>query len=224
MIKCVLFDLDGTLLDDERINVTNKIAKAKEFGYTITIADVLSSFGLPNEVSQVFYKEKFGPDFPYWEISNTKNNYVLHYMEKHGFPYKPYALETLDGLRKEGIRCGICTSTRRSTLEKYRAYGELFDHVDFILCGDETERGKPFPDIFLRGAELGQAKVSETAVVEDSTFGAKGALAAGMHLFLVPDLEPPDPAITSNPLTTLCSNLQAVFQRITAINLVDKAK
>jgi len=207
MIKCVLFDLDGTLFDDERLTVRSKVEAARKLGFDLTAEEIIATFGYSSENSAKLFEAKFGPGFKYDKISNTQCGYVLNYIKKHGFPYKPFARDVVIDLRARGYIVGICTSSTRKTIDSYRQYGDLFDKVDFSICGDEVVEGKPNPEVFLKGLQKAGVTPCEAVAVEDSNHGVRAAVKANIHVVMVPDLAKPDPDLLANPLVAIKPDL-----------------
>lgn len=217
MIRSVLFDLDGTLFDDEIINLRSKMREAKKYGYELKEKDAISAFGLSVEASAAYFRKIYGNDFPYENISNSRCGHILKHIKKHGYPYKPYARELIMHLKEKNIIVGICTATRRKTIESYRPYGDLFDLVDFVVCGDEVIRSKPFPDIFLQGVKLSGLLKEENLVVEDSINGVNAALSGKLNVVMIPDFFTPDVSSLDNKIK-LIKNLQELEKYIDIVN------
>jgi HAD superfamily hydrolase (TIGR01509 family) len=118
---------------------------------------------------------------------------IIETAEQEGIRWRPglpVILDKLEGLR---IPCGLATSTARKTalwkLEKAKLPAVRFTT---IVCGDEVERGKPAPDIFLRAAELLGTSPEDCLGFEDSPAGLRALAAAGIPSVFIKDmLEPP---------------------------------
>jgi HAD superfamily hydrolase (TIGR01509 family) len=105
---------------------------------------------------------------------------------------KPGCSELLEFLREQGIRIAIATSTVKNiAVPNIKRLG-LYEKVDAVVCGDEVERGKPYPDIFLEAGMRIGAIPEETLVVGDSSFDIIGGYRAGMKPCMVIDHNPPD--------------------------------
>lgn len=217
MIKAILFDLDGTLLDDEWINIEYRIEESKKRGYTITREDVIKNFGASRSFSIEYYSKLYGEDYPFDEIDELRSVFILEHMKKHGYPYKPYAQEIIANLKEAGIKSVICTSSPAHFIDKYRPYGKLFDQIDYLVTGDMITRGKPNPDIFLKGAEVANATADEVLVVEDSNIGCQAAINAKMKAIMVPDIAAPNDFVKENQIKILPS-LKEVWEYIKQVN------
>ncbi|MCB0080968.1 MAG: HAD family phosphatase, partial [Caldilineaceae bacterium] len=99
----------------------------------------------------------------------------------------------LDLLDTQQIPKAVATSSARAEARYTLANAGLLERFSIVVTGDQVERGKPAPDIFLlTAAQLG-VPPSSCLVLEDSEAGVYAATAAGMCTFMVPDLIPPQP-------------------------------
>lgn len=194
MIKAILFDMDGTVLDTEKI-LKRMLARSAEDLEIVFDLETDFPFMLgrgPIEI-EAYYKRKYGEDFPIremvahrWELSDA-------YIEEHGIPYKKGAPEVFFDLRSMGIKTAIATSCEASRLALYMKFCPLDKQVDEIVTLKEVKRTKPAPDIFLLAAKRLGVDPTECAVVEDAESGILAAHAAGMIPIFVPDLGPKTP-------------------------------
>jgi len=113
-------------------------------------------------------------------------------------------------LAGRGVRRAVASSTALDRVGQRLRQSGLLDRFEALAGGNEVQRGKPEPDIFLlAAARLGVAP--ETCLVfEDSSYGAQGALAAGMGVVLVPDLKPPTEDIERRAVRILGSLEEAL--------------
>ena len=91
----------------------------------------------------------------------------------------------------------IASSTREATVRRELGAVGLLDYFEKIVGGDMIKRSKPAPDIYLAAAEALGASPEDCLVIEDSYHGVRSASAAGMTVFMVPDLLAPIPEITA---------------------------
>ena len=103
-------------------------------------------------------------------------------------PVLPGAHETIGHLASRGLRQCVCTSTSRDSAARTLAAAGLLPKLDALVCGDDIERSKPDPQIFLRGAEKLGLPIGACAVVEDAPAGVEAGLASGARVFVVPGL------------------------------------
>lgn len=191
MVKAVIFDMDGTLVDSERLGRRAWAMAADRLGFSGVSSEVIDSFvGRTRTDVLSMLTDVLGSE------EDAERLFFLSRDIRHGelgdqLELKPGAIESLEWLRAAGIPCGVATSTFRDlavpTLERMGLAG-YFNHV---TCGGDVEKGKPAPDIFLRAMELEGAAPAECAVVEDSPNGVRAGYASGARVYLVPDLVEP---------------------------------
>lgn len=218
MIKAILFDMDGTIIDDEKYTVLSKIKEGKKLGYNIKKEDVLKTIGLARDKSCRLYKDIYGEDFPFEELSVYRTQYIINSW-KNGIKLKPYVRKIIKFCKKNNIIIGICTSTIESIVNEFRKYGDIFDQFDFVLTGDKIleGRGKPNPDIFLKGLELAGVKKEEALVIEDGNIGVEAALNAGIDVIMIPDLVLPQ-GRTLTSRVKVYKNMNEVISYIKEVN------
>ncbi len=180
----VIFDMDGTLLDTQRIGIPAweyagklqgidgagelipKVCGMNEAGWSKVLEDTYAGLDLP----------QFKRDIHQY----IDDNLVVR--------YKPGAVELIEFLKKNNIKIALASGTsRKSVMHHLREVGAE-DIFETIVCGSEVANGKPAPDVFLKTAEnMGVAPV-DCFVFEDSNNGVRSAHAAGMRCIGIPDV------------------------------------
>lgn len=217
MIKAILFDLDGTLIDDEKFTISSKIIEGKKYGYQVKREDVLMSLGMSKENSYKHFTSIYGKDFPVKELAYQRFLYIVDDMKKNGIKLKPYVSKIIKFCKKNGIIIGICTSTTSEKIEEYSKYGDLFNQFDFIVTGDQVINGKPSPDIYHKGLELSRVNKDEALIIEDNNIGVEAGLNAGIEVIMIPDLVKPQGNTLINRVKVY-KNLNEVISLIKEIN------
>lgn len=179
MIRGVIFDLDGTLIDsmpmwtgiDERFLRENGIADPPS-----DISDRVRKLTL-DEAAELF-REEFGVNMTNRQmIARIEEMVRVEYEEN--IPLKPGVKRLLDLLDSAGIPYGVATATYRTLAEAVLRRCGIFDRFSFLLTDADYPRGKSFPDIFLGAAERLGTSPEETLVIEDSLHCIETARAAG---------------------------------------------
>ena len=219
MIKAILFDMDGTLIDDERFTISSKIIEGKKYGFNVKRKDVLLSLGMSRENSRRHFKSIYGDNFPVDELAYQRFIYILNDMKKNGIKLKPYVEKIIRFCQKNNIKMVICTSTTREKVNAYSQYGNLFTYFDFVITGDEVKKGKPSPDIFLKGLEKVGVKKGEALIIEDSNIGVEAGLNSGIEVIMVPDLVKPQGKTLINRVKVY-KNLNEVIELVREINKI----
>ncbi|MCV7285891.1 HAD family hydrolase [Mycolicibacterium wolinskyi] len=189
----VLWDMDGTLVDSEKLWDISMHALYARMGAVLTPEVRESTVGGSAEtVMRIVYDDiGLDPDpVAMAESADWLHDYTGELFEQ-GLPWRPGAQEMLDSLTAAGIPMALVTNTRRELAE--RALNSIGRHYFSItVCGDEVENGKPAPDPYLRAAELLGVSTAHCLAVEDSVTGTTSAEAAGCPVLVVPnDVEVP---------------------------------
>jgi len=191
MIRAVLFDMDGVLLDTETLGFRAMRRIAAEFGYTVDLAFYRTTLGLTNGECYRAYIAGLGEAFPYEEASERFARYFTQYSRARSLPRKPGLTECLEGLRARGIRIALATSTARTLVNEYFAsMPDLGPYFNGMVCGGEAPRGKPAPDIYIAAARAVGCAPEECVGVEDSFGGLQAVHASGARCVMIPDLLP----------------------------------
>ena len=179
MIKGVIFDLDGTLIDS--MGIWYKIDREflRENGVTDPPADISDRMKkmTVDESSEYFIRE-FGLSCTKDHVIKRIEELVREEYEKR-IPLKPYVPELLDILDSRGIPYGVATATYRSLAEAVLKRCGICGRFAFLLTDAEYPMGKKCPDIFIGGAERLGTLPEETLVVEDSLHCIETASGAG---------------------------------------------
>lgn len=187
-ISAVIFDMDGLMFDTERLAFEAWRAVCTKAGYGIMDEIIMASVGRNEKDTEVIMKQHFSEGFPFAELRKQRVAYVQDYISKNGMPIKVGLLKLLDFLNEKDIKTAVATSTERVKAEEHITSCSLLDRFNCIVCGDEVERGKPEPDIFLLAAKKLDVSPAECIVLEDSENGIKAAYKAGMRPIMIPDL------------------------------------
>ena len=192
MLKCVVFDMDGTLLDTEKLSIQFWVDKGKEYGIDMPLEFVMGGCGCRKEDVIRRYQEHY-PDFPVEEVIVGREVWWAEQEAKGLVQPKPGAMETLERLRDLGLKLVVATSNLYDKAVRELKETGLYPYLDDVVSGDELPlgRGKPAPDIFLLAMERMRCAPSECIVVEDSASGVMGGVASGARTVMIPDLLPP---------------------------------
>lgn len=192
MIKGAIFDMDGLMLDTEKLFMRFWRQAAADFGYEMTVEQVLGARSLASKYSRPKFKAVFGDEFPFDEIRARRLEIMSAYIDEHGFEVKKGLFELLDHLKSSGYKIAVATATDRQRTEKYLGMIGALDYFDAVICGDMVANGKPEPDIYLKAAAELELAPEECAAFEDSPNGLRAAYAAGCKAIMIPDLSQPD--------------------------------
>lgn len=192
MIKAVIFDMDGLLLDTEKLLVRFWTQAANEAGFPMEREHALAIRSLHRKFAIPYLRELFGEGFDYVKIRSRRMELMSGYLSENPLELKSGARELLGYLNMNGIPAAIATATDLERTRDYLTRVGIFERFDRIVCATMVEEGKPKPDIYLYAArELGLPP-SECMALEDSPNGVRSAASAGCVTVMVPDLTPPD--------------------------------
>lgn len=192
MVKAVIFDMDGVLIDTEKWLVKYWCEAAGEAGFPMKREHALSIRSLSGEYADTYLRGIFGEKFSYQDIRARRKELMNAHLEECGIEKKPGVEEVLNYLRGKGIKTAVATATDPKRAKKYLTEIGIYDKFDKIICATMVEHGKPKPDIYLYACEQIGEKPEECIAVEDSPNGVKAAVSAGIRTVMVPDLTEPD--------------------------------
>ena len=192
MIKAVIFDMDGVLIDTEKHYFSCWIQASKEAGFPFTKEQALSLRSCDAKIAEKRMKEIFGEEFDYYAIRERRRQLVKETLEQCGLEMKPEVEETLKLLREKGIKIAVATATPLDRTREHLTQLGIMELFDSIVSAKEVEHGKPVPDVYLYACEQIGEKPEHCIAVEDSPNGILSAYRAGLKPVMVPDLTQPD--------------------------------
>jgi HAD superfamily hydrolase (TIGR01509 family) len=193
-ISAVIFDMDGLMLDSERLYRAACQQAATELGYVLADGVHARMMGKSAANSERVLTEEFGPGFPIREFAVRCGALEAAVLECGPLPKKSGLDPLLDFLEARRIRKAVATSTRRARAVPQLAAVGLLERFAAVVTGDDVATGKPEPHIFLLAAQRLRVEPETCLVLEDSEPGVVAAHRAGMRVFAVPDLQALPPA------------------------------
>ena len=185
----VLFDMDGVVLDTEKLYARFWAEAARALGYPMTYEQALGMRSLNASAGQSKLESYFGPGVSREIMRKKRVELMDAYVEEFGVEAKPGIHELLDALKKQGIRTAIATSSPMDRATAYLGRLGLMDKFDHICSGHDVKCGKPAPDIYLYAASCIGISPENCLAIEDSMAGIQSAYRAGCWPVLVPDLD-----------------------------------
>lgn len=190
-VRGVLFDVDGVILDTECLYSRFWMEACHFYGFPMTKEQSLQMRSLNKTAGQEKLQALFGPTADYTAIRQKRIALMDAFVEKEGVAAKPGIYALLDALDERGILCAITSSSPRQRLERYLTPLNLYHRFFKVVTGYDVPKGKPEPDIYLRGAaELG-LRPETCLALEDSPAGILSAHRAGCLPVLIPDQDTP---------------------------------
>lgn len=192
MLKAVLFDMDGLLLDTEKLLVRFWVQAANELGFPMTREQALSLRSLHRKYAVPYLKEQFGGGFDYKTVRARRMELMSAFLSEHPLELKAGAEKLLTYLNRRKIPAAVCTATDPERARDYLARVGIYGYFDKIVCASMVEFGKPSPDIYLYAVKELGFEPCECMALEDSPNGIRSAAGAGCITVMIPDLTEPD--------------------------------
>lgn len=218
MLKGIIFDMDGLMIDTESLLQKFWVQAANELGFPMTKEQVLGIRSLSAKYAIPHLKSLLGDDFDYYAVRSRRIKLMNSYIKKNGITKKEGLDQLLEYLSKSDLKIAVATATDLERTTMYLKSINALHYFDKIICGDMIKNGKPEPDIYLKASEQLELNPSECIALEDSPNGILSAYKAGCMPIMIPDLSQPDDE-TSNLLYAKCDNLKdviAIIEKITA--------
>lgn len=194
-MNTIIFDLDGTLIDTEKLYRKYWPMALADYGYDLSDERALMLRSLGRPFAPAKFKEWYGEDFDYNLVRKRRKEYVEGHIEKYGVTLRPGVKELLDFLDTKNITTAIATATDLERTEKYIEMTGINGRFQEIICATMVKSGKPAPDIYEYACSKLQVLPSECYAVEDAPNGVKSAYIAGLNVIFIPDQAPADECI-----------------------------
>jgi len=191
----VIFDMDGLMLDTERIGFEGFCYAYHLQGFNGREDFFKTLIGTNVKDANAAMLKIFGPDFPIDQIRKDRQVYVSKVKKESGIPVKKGLHTLLRYLKKRRIPLAIASSSSREVVHENLTSVGVAGYFSMYLCGDEITHGKPHPEIYLNTAKKLKLNPKKIIVMEDSFPGITAAHAAGMIPFMVPDMHVPTDSI-----------------------------
>lgn len=190
MIKAIVFDMDGVLIEakDWHYEALNRALRL--FGYEISRYDHLTTYdGLPTRKKLEMMSLEAGlPQELHGFINEMKQAYtmeIVHAQCKPRFVHE-YALSRL---KAQGYRLGVASNSIRNTIEVMMHKASLDRYLDLMLSNEDVQRPKPDPEIYCKAIAHFGLRPEECLIVEDNENGVRAATGSGAHVLVVRDTE-----------------------------------
>lgn len=188
-IKAAIFDMDGLLLDTERVcmRVFKQACQTVELPFYEDV--YLSIIGRNAAGIEKIFRDAYGDDLDRLHPEWRKNYDAI--VRHQAIPLKEGVVELLTWLRANGIATAVATSTHKDLATTKLKLAGIDQYFDGITCGDEVTHGKPDPEIYQLAAQRLGVEPKDCIAFEDSNNGVISAVAAQMTTYQIPDLVEP---------------------------------
>ncbi|HCA04913.1 MAG TPA: HAD family hydrolase [Ruminococcaceae bacterium] len=192
MIKGVISDMDGVILDSEILYVRFWCEAANYYGFPMQKRHALAIRSMARPFAVQRLQGFFGDSFDYDLVRDKRVELMDAYVNEHGIQPKKGARRLLEYLKQNGYPVALATATAADRAKGYLERVDLLKYFDVVASARMVKNGKPEPDIYLYAANQLGLKAEECLALEDSVNGVKSAFAAGCKTVLVPDLDNPE--------------------------------
>ena len=192
MIKAIIFDMDGLMIDSERVTFECYQERLKDTNLTMDEEFYKTLLGKPIKgIYQRFY-DVYGNDFPIENVIQDVHQLMAERFETEGVPVKKGLDELLQYLKDNNNKTIVATSSNRDRVDKILAQAKITEFFDDSICGDEVTKGKPNPEVFLKSCQKLGVNVDEAIVLEDSEAGIQASYDANIKVICIPDMKYPE--------------------------------
>lgn len=198
-LKCIIFDMDGCLVDTEAHNAKSWEIAFEIDGFEInpTVIEGWTGCGA-NYINNEVYKLT-GDLNRSKKLRQLKDDVFMERLDSGKIELKPYAKEILSFTKDNKIKLGLVSSTFEYKALKILKYFKLLDYFDFMVFGNQVKNLKPDPEIYLLALDISKEDVANCLVFEDSVSGVKAAKAAGFTCIVhIPDSSIPKSQVDLN--------------------------
>lgn len=190
MIKAIIFDMDGVLIDAKEWHYIALNRALELFGFEISRYDHLVTFdGLPTKKKlEMLSLEKNLPQKLHSFINVMKQQYTMELIHVQCKPvfYHQYALAKL---KAQGYHMAVCSNSILDTIRTMLNKAKIEEYFDFYLSNEDVKSPKPNPEIYLKAIHRLALTPEECLIIEDNENGIKAALTSGAHLMQVVSIE-----------------------------------
>ncbi|MFC6333531.1 HAD family hydrolase [Paenibacillus septentrionalis] len=206
MLKAIIFDLDGTIIDTESswFNAFCDIYKQYDVDFTLELYSTCIGTGLDAFNPYDYLIQNSTQPIELAELKQAVAKRFNELMLQEAV--RPGVTDYLDQAKAAGLKLAVASSSSRDWVERYLNQLGLLHYFDAICTASEVKQVKPDPELYELALQKLQVQASEAVAIEDSPNGARGAVAAGIHCIVVP-----------NPITKTL-NFDIPHQRLSSLS------
>ncbi|MCJ2033219.1 HAD family hydrolase [Methylobacterium sp. J-068] len=190
MIKAVVFDMDGVLIDAKEWHYDALNRALRLFGTEISRADHLTTFdGLPTKRKlELLSTTENLPGALHGFLNELKQIYTMEIVSVRCKPVFMHEM-ALSALKSRGVKLAVASNSIRPTVEAMMSRARLTKYLDLMLSNQDVSRAKPDPEIYTLAMQRLGTSPDETLIVEDNEHGIRAARASGAHVLVVKSVQ-----------------------------------
>lgn len=187
MIKAVIFDMDGVIIDSEGTYLDYLLTFAREKNPGVTMEQLYPMVGATKKESWEVLKQAVDNGQPWSELRDEFRRLDIYSGIDYRKLFRPEVTEVLKALKKRGYRLALASSTHLELVERVLTENGIRHYFEAAVSGNQFKRSKPDPEIYCHTAEKLGVLEPECLAVEDSTIGITAAYRAGMKVAALRD-------------------------------------
>lgn len=187
MLKGVIFDLDGILVDTEHLQWQGWLEVLKPFEISLSKEDYLKYAGKAGTISESELIKDFNLNIKKGLLLKKKEDLLLEWLRKKPIKTLPFAKGAVQFFVRHGIKIAIVSGGPKDEVEfKLKRIG-LRPIINVVISGNEVRKGKPYPDIYLLGLKKLSLNPEDCLSFEDTQYGIESAKSAGLTCLAIPN-------------------------------------
>lgn len=187
MIKAVIFDMDGVIIDSEGVYLQYQLEFARKKNPAVKIEQLFPMVGATKKESWEVLRKAINNGQSWEELREEFRQRDIYGEIDYQKLFRPEVTETLKQLKKDGYRLALASSTHLELVERVLKENGIRHYFEAVVSGGQFKRSKPDPEIYFYTAEKLELSPKECLAVEDSTIGITAAHRAGMKIAAVID-------------------------------------
>lgn len=211
MIKAVIFDMDGVIIDSEGVYLEYQLEFAKKKNPDVKLEDLYPLVGATKQECWKVVERVVSNGQTWEELRNEFRQRDIYSEIDYRNIYRPEVTDTLKQLKDAGFRLALASSTHLELVERVLEENGIRDYFEAVVSGEQFKKSKPDPEIYLYTAGQLKLEPGECLAVEDSTIGITAAHRAGLKIAAVIDTRYGfDQSLADYKLNTVKDVLEAV--------------
>ncbi len=187
MIKAVIFDMDGVIIDSEGVYLEYQLEFAKKKNPDVKLEDLYPMVGATKQECWEVVERVVSNGQTWEELRKEFRQRDIYGEIDYRSIYRLEVTDTLKQLKEAGFRLALASSTHLELVERVLKENGIRDYFEAVVSGEQFKKSKPDPEIYLYTAGQLKLKPEECLAVEDSTIGITAAHRAGLKIAAVID-------------------------------------